>query len=799
MSTSSNLVIRKKILLSALVSLLLAVGLVSALIIRAELHDGREHLENDLTALTNLIADRSLAALVFYDTDTAQLTINALRFQPTVDHACLYDSQNRLFVSFLGELTKTECKSHLVIGQIQEEKYITEYSSITDHGDRFGTLVVRSRKSDLREALYDYVFYLLIVSVIALILAYALITNVLRRLSQPLADLIETASKVTEYSNTTHRAKIFNNDEVGELAKKFNYMLDTIEKEHKALEDSESRFRILANNTPIGIFQLDTSGKLVYANPTWYSILELEHNHPNALNEHRQNIKNDFSEKYQLFEKTLLESKEEASLEYSYVSPVDASHKQLKKHITPLSLQNSVDGYIGTLSDITELDKAQKELQYLAFYDPLTELPNRRFIQDVLSMTIAKASHNNETVAVLILDIDNFKKVNDTLGHNAGDELLQIQALRIKNAVRESDTVARMGGDEFTIVLHPINSMSEITDATSKLLRTISEPITLLNRSIIVNGSIGVALFPDDSTDVQNLARHADMALYEAKNAGRNRVHFYSASLDAIMLKNAQLEAKLRHALKNNLLELYLQPQMDAKTNKIVWSEALLRWNDAEEGFISPARFIPLAEESGLIDGIGDWVLNRACQILAESKDELAAIGIAGISINLSGRQFYLKNLLEDISSTLEKYNLDPRLVEFELTEGVIMDDVDHALTIMRGLRNLGCKLSLDDFGTGYSSLSYLKLFPINSLKIDRSFVMDIFHNHHDKAITSTIIAMAHTLGLSVTAEGVETEEQKAFLQENNCEFLQGYLIAMPTPVEDLVNEGRDKLTENAL
>lgn len=798
MKNKLNLSIRKKILLSALLSLLLAVGLVSALIVREELHEGRDNLKNNLRALTNIVADRSLVALVFYDSKAAQLTINALRFQPSVDHACLYDSQNNLFVRFLSEMSDTDCKPRLLIGQIQEEDYITEYTSITDHGDRFGTLIIRARESDLKKALYDYVFYLLMVSFIALLLAYALITNALRRLSLPLSDLIDTVGRITEYTDTTHRAKIYNDDEIGELAKKFNHMLDTIEKDHKALEDSELRFRTLANNIPIGIFQLDTNGRLVYANPMWYKILELENQAENALNTHYKNITSGSIENYKLFETTLIDKQKEVSIEYSYKAPASNTDKQLKKHITPLTLHQSVHGYIGTLSDITELNKVQKELQHLAFYDPLTELPNRRFMQEMLSMTIAKAYRNDEKIAVLMLDIDNFKKVNDTLGHNAGDELLQIQAARIREAVRDEDTVARMGGDEFTIVLHAANSMTEVTAATNRLLQAISEPVILQNRSVIVNGSIGVALFPDDGTDVQNLARHADMALYEAKKAGRNRVHFYSESLDSIMLKNALLETKLRHALENDLLELYLQPQMDSKTELIVWSEALLRWNDAEEGFISPARFIPLAEETGLIDSIGEWVLNRTCKILSENQSELAAIGIAGISINLSGRQFYLKNLLSDISDTFDKYGIDPTLVEFELTESVIMSDVDHALTIMRGLRNLGCKLSLDDFGTGYSSLSYLKLFPINTLKIDRSFVMDIFHNHHDKAITSTIIAMAHTLGLSVTAEGVETQEQKEFLQENNCEYLQGYLIAMPTPVEDLIEEGRLKLLEKS-
>ncbi len=793
-----DVTIQKKILSTVFISLLFVVSLITVLIVRMELLGEKEKISNQLLSFSNVIADRSLASLVFSDTNTAQSIIDALRFEDAIDHACLYDRNNTLFVSYLGPKTKYHCQFNFSPETIANDFYITQHSAITDNGDHFGEILIRARKSLLHDAIISYTFYLLSIALVALFFAYAIITNTLKKLSHPLNNLIDIARTVAVTTLSERRATIFNHDEIGELAEAFNHMLDSIGTEHQALEDSEQRFRTLANNTPVGIFQLDINGKLLYANPTWHSIVELENNNQNILEELLTNLSHLSTEKYTRFWANLMDNKKEAAIEYGYISPVNGAQKQLKELVSPLQLHTQVASYIGTLTDITELTVAQKELQQLAFYDPLTDLPNRRFMNEVLTATITQAQRNNQNIAILMLDLDNFKKVNDTLGHDAGDELLKIQATRIKETVSDKDTVARMGGDEFTIALHSADSVAEVTATTNRLLQAISKPITLQNRSMIINGSIGVALYPNDGADVQSLARHADMALYEAKNAGRNRVHFYSENLDKIMLENARLEAKLRHALENDLLELYLQPQMDAATNKIVWSEALLRWNDASEGFIGPDRFIPLAEETGLINGIGDWVLNRACQIMAEHKDELQAIGIQGIAINLSGRQFYLKNLLSDISCTFEKYDIDPTLIEFELTESVIMDDVDHALSIMRGLRNLGCRLSLDDFGTGYSSLSYLKLFPINALKIDRTFVMDIFHNPHDKAITSTIIAMAHTLGLTVIAEGVETLEQKTFLQQQNCEFLQGYFVAMPTPVNDLIEQGRKALFEQS-
>ena len=462
--------------------------------------------------------------------------------------------------------------------------------------------------------------------------------------------------------------------------------------------------------------------------------------------------------------------------------------------ITPIKNdEGEVTHYVSTSEDNTDLHDAQQTIEQLAFYDPLTNLPNRRLLSDRLQQALEHAQrYQDQIVAVMVFDLDNFKTVNDSLGHNYGDDLLKHVAQIFQSQVRSEDTVSRQGGDEFTIILAGMKQIEKIADIADSILQKLSQPINLSGHQVVIGTSIGIAVYPNDAQSYDELLRNADMAMYHAKDEGKNNFQFFMPEMSKQAHNRLLLENKLRNAIEEDHFQLFYQPQLDLKTGEIMGTEALIRWFDPEQGMISPAEFIPLAEDTGLIGQIGDWVIEAACR-------DMKALHAKGfpqlkVAINVSAFQFrHGKHLTDVISKVLEQYQYPAELLALELTESILIDDIKETLNVLNSMRSLGITLAIDDFGTGYSSLSYLKQFPIDILKIDQSFIRDITTDASDKAIVSAIIAMAQQLDIDVLAEGVETEEHQAFLQSQGCDYVQGYLYCKPIPADELFERWQKK------
>ncbi len=440
--------------------------------------------------------------------------------------------------------------------------------------------------------------------------------------------------------------------------------------------------------------------------------------------------------------------------------------------------------YVAVFSDITAVKRSQEALDFLAHHDPLTELPNRLLLRDRLEHALLRSQRDLNKLAVLFLDLDRFKHINDTLGHPVGDEILRLAARAMLNQVRSSDTIARIGGDEFIILLEDDVSVHSVATVARKLVDLFAQPFTVAGRELYVTASVGISLYPNDGDDVDRLLRNADLAMYKAKTEGRNNYQFYESEMGAGALERLIVENALRGAVQRNELFLHYQPQVDLATGALAGVEALVRWQHPDLGLVPPGRFIPVAEEMGAIGEIGDWVLKEACQQIARWREN--GFVVPRMAINISMQQLEKEGLTVAVAQELENYAIPASQLELEVTESVIMRQTGRALELLDGLRKEGVYLAIDDFGTGYSSLGYLRELPVHRLKIDSSFVRDIGRDENDEAIARAIISLGHSLGLEIVAEGVEREEQAAFLRAEACDVAQGFLYARPVPADEL-------------
>jgi len=453
----------------------------------------------------------------------------------------------------------------------------------------------------------------------------------------------------------------------------------------------------------------------------------------------------------------------------------------------------------GTMQDITDRKKADEAMHKLAFYDQVTGLPNRTLFREHLSMAMHHAKRSSTKIAVLFLDLDNFKRINDSLGHVAGDQLLQEFSRRLKQCIRATDlaatdafspkrndesnhSLARLGGDEFTVMLVDLMNEKQINIVSERILESLNEPFMLAGNRVVVTSSIGIAIYPDDGDEIDTLLKHADAAMYQVKASGRNGVFFYDDELRRQSQNRIQLEGELYHALEHDEMTLFYQPKVATNSLNVSGFEALIRWIHPEKGMVPPLDFISVAEDSGLIIPMGKWVIKTACrQHQAWLK---AGFGPINISVNLSCHQFSDRQLLRAVRETLEETGMEPKYLEFEITESVLMQDADTAMLVLGEMKKMGMKISIDDFGTGYSSMAYLKHFPIDVLKVDRSFIMNLPDDEQEATITTAIVKLAHALDLAVVAEGVENIEQLHFLSALNCNQVQGYFFSPPVPSE---------------
>ncbi|WP_338524837.1 EAL domain-containing protein [Pseudomonas batumici] len=554
---------------------------------------------------------------------------------------------------------------------------------------------------------------------------------------------------------------------------------------NQLLSDKQA-FRALVENSPDVIVRYDREGRRVYVNPAFEQLYGI------AVSEvlgtpisHGGPLSEELTSRYQRGIMDVIQSARPVALEATWTK---ANGEQVVQHVRAVPEFDShgqVASVLTIARDISEIKAYQQQLHTMAFYDSLTALPNRELFKDRLQQAITHASRYNRQVAVAILDLDNFKVINDTLGHSAGDDLLQETARRLQRAVRDSDTVARLGGDEFALIM-PLAAGGCLTALAGKLLQAISGIYPIQGRELFISGSIGIACYPGDADTISELLQYADSAMYHAKEQGRNNVQVYSPQLIQTTTERMALAASLRDAQYNDELEVYYQPQINLASGRLIGAEALLRWNHPRHGQVPPDTFIPIAEDTGLIVGIGEWVLRKACQVAVawnrgDRGDRHPALKIA---VNLSPRQFRMNDLPNAIRAILQDTGCEPGWLMLEITEGLLLDNNSVVREILDQLFDMGLTIAIDDFGTGYSALGYLSRFPVKILKIDRSFIRGIDHRRESIELVKAIISMAHALGMALVAEGVEEPSQEAFLQRFGCQSAQGYLYGKAMPRE---------------
>lgn len=575
-------------------------------------------------------------------------------------------------------------------------------------------------------------------------------------------------------------------DEAGNITHYVGLLADITKKRkiENSLWQSHHALKAVIEASPIAVITLDQEKKVTIWNPAaeeifgWKAEEILNQPYPLIPKEHEK----DFEKR---FDDVVNQNKKFTGLEVQRLTK-DGFLKWVSLSTAKLSdNENNTVGFIAMYKDITDSKLAEARINFMALHDELTRLPNRRALKERIDEIVISPTEQHNPYTIMFIDIDHFKKVNDSLGHQYGDTLLISLANRMDSCLGPNDRLFRIGGDEFAVLLSDVDSEQEIGEVAQKIINCIEEPVIEQGYEFHLSCSIGIAIYPFDGTDTETLLVNADTALYRIKDKG-SHYQFYKPNMNEKAQERIVIENDLYRALERQEFELYYQPQIQVKSGKIVGAEALIRWNHPKWGMVSPGQFIPLAEETGLIIQIGEWVMRTACLQLKEwnqGRDKPITI-----AVNLSSKQFMKHDLISTVKLILEESGCDPNCLELEITESMAMD-VGHTMNTLQELKNLGVRIGMDDFGTGYSSLSYLKRLPIDKLKIDQSFLKEITEAGNDAAIVATIISMAHNLNLKVTAEGVETEEQLVFLLEHHCEEAQGYLFSRPIPASEFARK----------
>jgi diguanylate cyclase (GGDEF)-like protein/PAS domain S-box-containing protein len=775
----------------------LALFLIFVFMLTWEFFVYRMNLRDNLTAQAKMIGTNSASAVVFRDREAAAETLSALRASPAIVRARIYLPDAGLFADYerasgperfpiFDRLKRT--------GWIDFDARLEIQEDILFKDEKIGRLALQADLADLYRTFFGYAAIVQAAALISLALAWLLLRRLQAAIVTPLSRLTELTIRVSEYRDYSLRSPIEAGDEFGALARCINEMLEQIQRRDDSLRDellererAEQELRVAATTfeTQEGILVTDANNIIIRVNQafsrlTGYNPEETIGNTPALLKSGRHD-----AGFYREMWESVNENRYWEGMLWNRRKNGEIFPEWL--NITAVAAPDGrVTHYVGVFSDMTDRMKATEQIRALAFYDPLTQLPNRRLLLERLQHLMAQ--RGEEYHALFFIDLDNFKTLNDTKGHDMGDLLLIEVASRLKACVREGDTVARLGGDEFVVLLEnlsalPEQAMVQAEMVGEKIREALNWPYLMRDYEYHGSSSVGVSLFYSWEMTADELFKRADTAMYQAKQSGRNALRFFDPLMQAALEARAELEADLRRALTQEQFVPYFQPQVDA-SGRMFGAEVLLRWRHPERGLVSPAQFIPLTEETGLIIPIGKRILETVCNILKrwEKSPESRALSLA---VNISQRQFRQPGFAEQVRNALSLSEADPSRLKLELTESLVIDNVEEAIGKMWALRDIGVGFSMDDFGTGYSSLLYLKRLPLNQLKIDQSFVRDLASDPNDRVIVQTIVGMALNLGLQVIAEGVETDEQRALLEELGCTAFQGYLFGRPMPLAD--------------
>ncbi|MCK9199613.1 MAG: EAL domain-containing protein [Gallionella sp.] len=766
---------------------------------------GNKRVRDDLIEqgrrITENLARQSALALVFDSADNAEEAVNATLAFPGVVGVKIFHADGRLLLSrgddnpnrFLARpehgsglqaaavLDVESADAWLFAAPVYSQPFSESPFGEAAPPELLGRVSVAMSKAAMDRLTTDIFITNLTTSLSFALLFLLLIRFLSRNMARPL-DALSDSMERAQMGESQVRAKPGGPKDIAAMAYAFNNMMSVQEEREAAL-----RIAAIAFETDEGMMVTDENGIIIRVNQaftrlTGYSAEEAISSNPSMLKSDRQDDE---------FYRRMWES---LHREKGWQGEIWNRRKNGEIYPEWLNItavvgkDGKVTNYVGTFIDFTERKQAENEIHHLAYYDTLCQLPNRRLLLDRLRQAVATGARNQSGGALLFIDLDNFKTLNDTKGHGIGDLLLIEAAKRLQACLREGDTVARFGGDEFVLVLEGLSNESaqaavQARGVGEKVLETLNRPYILEGNEFHSSSSMGITLFINYRQELDELLKQADTAMYEAKKSGRNTLRFFDPAMQEELEVRAQLEAGLREALRKQQFRLYYQMQVN-HGGRILGAEVLLRWIHPERGLISPLQFIPLAEETGLIIPIGKWVLENACLQLKAWEADPSTRELQ-LAVNVSGRQFRQPDFVAQVSEILGRTAIDPMRLKLELTESIVLDNVDDTIAKMHALRQLGVSFSMDDFGTGYSSLAYLTQLPLNQLKIDKSFVQHIGSKASDATIIQTIIGMASNLGMEVIAEGVETQEQRDFLEANGCMLYQGYLFGKPIPFEE--------------
>lgn len=790
--------IKRKLMLIGLLTTGLALLLVSFILIFRGWAEWRDRTVYDLSVYSEVIGSSLAPALMFDDPKAATGILSALSANPDIVDAVVYTQDGGLFARY----TVPGHSPEMPVLNPDDTRFTLHQLIVTRpvrfKGETLGTFYLESNLSSLRAGLLRDTVLTLIVALSVFVAAIALFARMQKVIVDPIRRLTERMQCVSDKRDYAVRVDIHGKDEVGLLARTFNAMLERIQSRDVELRQHREHLEYeVARRTAtlteaqriahLGNWEWDIASGVLHWSDEIYRIFGL--------------VPQQFAATYEAFlnavhpqDRALVEAQIRESLQEN--QPYRADHRIVWPDGTVRYVHEqgevvrNADGrpikMLGTVQDITERRAAEEQIQFLAYHDALTRLPNRLLIRDHFELAVATADRTHARVALLFLDLDGFKTINDSLGHDFGDATLKHVAGKLRESLRDTDTLSRQGGDEFLIVLPGVGDTDSISVIADKILGKVAEPFTIHGHALTLSASMGIAIYPGDGNDFDTLLKKADTAMYHAKEAGRNTYRFHTEQMNIDVEEHLRMLNGLRQALARGEFVLHYQPQTRLASGAVIGAEALLRWRHPELGMIPPGRFIPVAEDSGLIVRIGGWVLREACrQAVAWQRAGLPDIVIA---VNLSALQFRHGDLEADVIRALTESGLAPAQLELELTESILIQDVENVVGRLQRLKSLGIKLSIDDFGTGYSSLSYLKRFNVDKLKIDQSFVRDMVDNPNDAAIVQAIIQMARSLNLKTIAEGVENEHQLALLRLQHCDEVQGYYFARPMPAEDFLN-----------